>query len=67
MSDGKYERRSDHWFKSEGKHGYIYRERFRNMGFPSDVIVGKPVIGIATTWSELNPCNAHLKIGRAHV
>ena len=60
MSDGKYERRSDHWFKSEGKHGYIYRERFRNMGFPSDVIVGKPVIGIATTWSELNPCNAHL-------
>ncbi|MEN9736031.1 MAG: hypothetical protein RL129_741, partial [Actinomycetota bacterium] len=60
MSDKQYERRSDNWFKSDGKHGYIYRERFRNMGFPSDVIVGKPVIGIASTWSELNPCNAHL-------
>ncbi|MGI9131425.1 MAG: IlvD/Edd family dehydratase, partial [Candidatus Nanopelagicaceae bacterium] len=41
-------------------HGYIYRERFRNMGFGSEVFSDKPVIGIATTWSELNPCNAHL-------
>ena len=29
MSDAVYKRRSDNWFRSEGKHGYIYRERFR--------------------------------------
>ena len=60
MSDAKYEKRSDAWFKSDLKHGYLYRERFRNQGWPSDVIMDKPVIGIATTWSDLNPCNAHL-------
>ena len=60
MSDAKYEKRSDAWFNSDLKHGYLYRERFRNQGWPSDVIMDKPVIGIATTWSDLNPCNAHL-------
>jgi dihydroxy-acid dehydratase len=60
MSEEVYKRRSENWFKAEGKHGYIYRERFRNMGFGSEVFSDKPVIGIATTWSELNPCNAHL-------
>jgi len=60
VSEKEYARRSENWFKAEGKHGYIYRERFRNMGFGSEVFSDKPVIGIATTWSELNPCNAHL-------
>ena len=60
MSEEVFKRRSENWFKAEGKHGYIYRERFRNMGFGSEVFSDKPVIGIATTWSELNPCNAHL-------
>jgi dihydroxy-acid dehydratase len=32
----------------------------RNQGFAEDVLDGRPVIGIATTWSELTPCNAHL-------
>ena len=29
-------------------------------GFASEVFDGRPVIGIATTWSELAPCNVHL-------
>ena len=33
----------------------------RNQGFAPDVFDGRPVIGIATTWSELTPCNAHLR------
>lgn len=33
----------------------------RNQGFAPDVFDGRPVIGIANTWSELNPCNAHLR------
>lgn len=60
MSEMQYSRRSENWFALKDKHGFIYRERLRNQGYAPDVFVGKPVIGIATTWSELNPCNGHL-------
>src|SRR5580698_1189442 len=30
-------------------------------GFPSDAMDGRPVIGICNTFSELSPCNAHLR------
>lgn len=33
----------------------------RNQGYAPDVFDGRPVIGIATTWSEVTPCNAHLR------
>ncbi len=33
----------------------------KNQGFPADVFDGRPVIGICNTWSELTPCNAHLR------
>jgi dihydroxy-acid dehydratase len=33
----------------------------KNQGFPPDVFDGRPVIGICNTWSELTPCNAHLR------
>jgi dihydroxy-acid dehydratase len=32
----------------------------KNQGLPPDLFDGRPVIGILNTWSELNPCNAHL-------
>jgi dihydroxy-acid dehydratase len=32
----------------------------RSQGFTPEVFDGRPVVGIATTWSELAPCNAHL-------
>jgi L-arabonate dehydrase len=38
----------------------VYRSWMRNQGFGPRVFDGRPVIGIATTWSELAPCNAHL-------
>ena len=60
MTEQEFARRSENWFALQDKHGFIYRERLRNQGYAPDVFVGKPVIGIATTWSELNPCNAHL-------
>jgi dihydroxy-acid dehydratase len=34
----------------------------KNQGYPHDMFDGRPVIGIMNTWSELNPCNAHLDI-----
>ena len=33
----------------------------KNQGFPPDLFDGRPVIGICNTWSELTPCNAHLR------
>ena len=61
MSEEKFDLRSQYWFGLKDKGGYIHRERLRNQGYPDEVFQGKPVIGIATTWSELNPCNVSLK------
>jgi L-arabonate dehydrase len=53
-------RRSQEWFGATGRSGMLYRSWMRNQGFGPQVFDGRPVIGIATTWSELAPCNAHL-------
>lgn len=37
----------------------LHRSWLRNQGYGHAVFDGRPVIGIATTWSELAPCNAH--------
>jgi len=54
-------RRSQGWFGGTGRNGFLHRSWMRNQGFAPDVLDGRPVIGIATTWSELTPCNAHLR------
>ncbi|KAA9165643.1 dihydroxy-acid dehydratase [Amycolatopsis acidicola] len=54
------ERRSAAWFSATGRAGMIYRSWMRNQGFGAEVFDGRPVIGIATSASELAPCNAHL-------
>ncbi|MDP9612013.1 IlvD/Edd family dehydratase [Streptomyces hygroscopicus] len=53
-------RRSAAWFGAEGRSGMVYRSWMRNQGYSGEVFDGRPVIGIATTWSELAPCNSHL-------
>jgi dihydroxy-acid dehydratase len=53
--------RSTDWFGRKDKDGFIHRSWMKNQGFPDDVFDGRPVIGICNTWSELNPCNAHLR------
>src|SRR6202521_5634201 len=53
--------RSQAWFGGKDKDGFIHRSWMRNQGFPGDVFDGRPVIGICNTWSELTPCNAHLR------
>ena len=51
--------RSAHWFGGEDRDGFIHRSWMR--GYPRDAFNGRPVIGICNTWSELTPCNAHLR------
>jgi dihydroxy-acid dehydratase len=54
------ERRSAQWFGAAGRGGMTYRGWMRSQGFTPEVFDGRPVIGIATAWSELAPCNVHL-------
>jgi dihydroxy-acid dehydratase len=53
--------RSQEWFRDPGYYGFARRAWLRSEGFNRDVFDGKPVIGIANSWSELNNCNAHLR------
>ena len=53
--------RSRDWFGRKGKDGLIYRAWMKNQGIPAHQFEGKPVIGICNTWSELTPCNGHLR------
>lgn len=45
----------------QDKDGFAYRSWMKNQGLPHHVFDGPPVIGICNTWSELTPCNAHLR------
>jgi dihydroxy-acid dehydratase len=60
-NDGTNGRRSAEWFAAEGRNGFIHRSWMRNQGFGPEVFDGRPVIGIGNSWSELTPCNAHLR------
>jgi L-arabonate dehydrase len=53
--------RSAAWFgaRAGDRDGFIHRSWMR--GYPRDLFDGRPVIGICNTWSELTPCNAHLR------
>ena len=53
--------RSQNWLGGVSKDAIYRRGWMMNQGFPPDVFDGRPVIGICNTWSELTPCNAHLR------
>ncbi len=53
--------RSQEWFGGTSRDAIYHRGWMKNQGFPHDVFDGRPVIGILNTWSELTPCNAHLR------
>ena len=53
--------RSQEWFGGDSKDAIYHRAWMQNQGFPQDLFDGRPVIGICNTWSELTPCNAHLR------
>lgn len=54
-------RRSQLSYGNPGKDGFIHRSWMKAQGLPEDVFDGRPVIGICNTWSELTPCNSHLR------
>ncbi len=54
--------RSRDWFGKRDRWGLAHRAWLRSEGFSDRVFEGKPVIGVCNSWSELNNCNAHLRI-----
>ncbi|MDP6698253.1 MAG: IlvD/Edd family dehydratase [Candidatus Latescibacteria bacterium] len=62
MGDDKKPLRSAKWFSDPLHQGFVARGWAKNQGHPDQMFDGRPVIGICNTWSDLNPCNAHLRI-----
>jgi len=54
--------RSHRWLGASDMRAFGHRSRLRQIGYDADDWTGKPVIGIINTWSEINPCHAHLRM-----
>ncbi|MEV6009325.1 IlvD/Edd family dehydratase [Streptomyces sp. NPDC051976] len=62
---GRAPLRSAAWF-GEGETGgrlraFSHRSRMRQLGYLPEEHLGKPVIAILNTWSDVNPCHMHLR------
>ena len=53
--------RSSNWFAPKTLDGLMNRSYLKAEGFSDVLFDGRPVIGIANSWSELTNCNAHLR------
>jgi dihydroxy-acid dehydratase len=53
--------RSCRWLGREDLRTFGHRSRLQQMGFDRADWVGKPVIGILNTWSDINACHGHLR------
>src|SRR5262245_53385625 len=53
--------RSHNWFGKKDLDGFAHRSWVKAEGFSEAMFDGRPVIGIANSWSELTTCNAHLR------
>jgi L-arabonate dehydrase len=53
--------RSQHWYGGNTRDSIYHRGWMKNQGYPPDLFDGRPIIGILNTWSDLTPCNGHLR------
>ncbi len=53
--------RSHRWFGVDDKRAFGHRSRTKQMGYADQDYVGKPVIAIINTWSDLNSCHTHFR------
>ncbi len=53
--------RSHQWYGTEGLRSFSHRARTRQLGYLPEEHLGKPVIAILNTWSDINPCHMHLR------
>lgn len=53
--------RSQRWYAASDIRGFAHRQRTQQTGLRREEFMGKPVIGIINTWSDMSPCHAHLR------
>lgn len=51
--------RSARWFAPDDLRSFGHRSRMMQLGYSEEDYIGKPIIGILNTWSELNSCHGH--------
>ncbi|MFC8665628.1 L-arabinonate dehydratase [Streptomyces sp. NPDC057199] len=59
--DAPKQLRSHQWYGTEGLRSFSHRARTRQLGYLPEEHLGKPVIAILNTWSDINPCHVHLR------
>jgi dihydroxy-acid dehydratase len=50
------------WYGRDELRSFGHRSRAKQAGWGNEDIVGKPIIGILNTWSDLNSCHMHLRL-----
>jgi dihydroxy-acid dehydratase len=55
------ELRSYRWYGGDELRNFSHRSRARQLGLNPEEHLGKPVIAILNTWSDINPCHMHLR------
>jgi dihydroxy-acid dehydratase len=53
--------RSARWFADNGMRGFAHRQRMQQMGLRREDVLGRPIVALVNTWSDLSPCHAHLR------
>ncbi|MGR3419937.1 MAG: L-arabinonate dehydratase [Paracoccus sp. (in: a-proteobacteria)] len=53
--------RSQEWYGGTSRDTIYHRGWMKNQGYPHDLFDGRPIIGVLNTWSDLTPCNGHLR------
>lgn len=53
--------RSARWFAPDDLRSFGHRSRILQMGYAPAEWEGKPLIAVINTWSDINPCHAHLR------
>jgi len=53
--------RSWRWLGQPSMRTFNHRSRMAQMGYVSADYMGKPIIAIINTWSDINPCHTHFK------
>jgi len=53
--------RSARWFADDSLRSFGHRSRMMQMGYDAKDWVGRPIIAIINTWSDMNPCHAHFR------
>ncbi len=53
--------RSSRWYERDDMRGFAHRQRTQQMGLRREEFLGRPVIAIINTWSDMSPCHAHLR------